>query len=37
MYPPPYLSREKRGMVSVEIKVLQKNMMTNTKSWQELE
>jgi hypothetical protein len=26
MYPPPDLSREKRGMVWVGIKVLQKNM-----------
>jgi hypothetical protein len=37
MYPPLDLSREKRGMVWVEIKVLQENMMNNTKCWQELE
>jgi len=34
MYPPPQdLSREERGKVWVEIKVLQENMMNNTK-WQ---
>jgi len=37
MYPPLDLSREKRGMVWVEIKVLQENMMNNTKCWRELE
>jgi hypothetical protein len=31
MYPPPNLSWEKHGMVWVEIKVLQENMMNNTK------
>jgi len=31
MYPPPYLSWEKCGMVLVEIKVLQENMMNNIK------
>jgi hypothetical protein len=36
MYPPLDLSQEKRGMVKVEIKVLQENMMNNTKCWQEL-
>jgi len=33
MYPPQDLSREKCGMVWIEIKVLQENMMNNTK-WQ---
>jgi hypothetical protein len=37
MYPPPDLSREKRGMVWVEIKVLQENTMNSTKWWRELE
>ncbi len=37
MYPPPDLSREKRGMVWIEIKVLQENMMNSTKSRRELE
>jgi hypothetical protein len=33
MYPPQDLSQEKCGMVWIEIKVLQENMMNNTK-WQ---
>jgi hypothetical protein len=37
MYPPLDLSREKRGMVWVEIKVLQENMMNNTKCQWEFE
>jgi hypothetical protein len=37
MYPPLDLSQEKRGMVWVEIKVLQQNMMNSTKCQQELE
>jgi hypothetical protein len=37
MYPPPNLNQEKHGMVWIEIKVLQKNMMNNTKCRQELE
>jgi hypothetical protein len=36
MYPPTDLSWEKCGMVWVEIKVLQENMMNNTKCRQEL-
>jgi hypothetical protein len=35
--PPQDLRWEKRGMVWIEIKVLQENMMTNTKCQQELE
>jgi len=31
MYPPPDPSQEKRGMVWIEIKVLQENMMNSTK------
>jgi len=37
MYPPQDLNQEKRGMIWIKIKVLQKNMMNRTKGWQELE
>jgi len=37
MYPPRDLSQEKRGMVWVEITMLQENMMNNTKCRQEFE
>ncbi len=37
MYLPPKPEPEKCGMVWVEIKVLQENMMNNTKCWWELE
>jgi len=37
MYSPPDLSQEKGDMVWIEIKVLQENMMNNTKCWRELE
>jgi hypothetical protein len=37
MYPPLDLSWEKCGMVWIEIKVLQENMMDNTKCQWELE
>jgi hypothetical protein len=37
MYPPLDLSWEKRGMVWVEIQVLQENMMNNTKCRREFD
>jgi hypothetical protein len=37
MYPPLDLSWEMRGMVWVEIKVLQENMMSSTKCRRQLE
>ncbi len=34
---PPDLSQEKHGMVRIEIKVLQENVMNGTKCWREFE